>query len=124
MTAAWCAWFPFELESVEGHCLQQVGRVLDGQPLYVAPSLDFVPLIYMPLYFYLAGYWARRSPPHLLAGDSRRSSRIARASSRSSDPRSTDTTCEKWSNLGDSLAERFFGRSEMYTPREPLASSP
>jgi 4-amino-4-deoxy-L-arabinose transferase-like glycosyltransferase len=54
VTAAWRARFPFELEAVEGHCLQQVSRVLDGQPLYVAPSLDFVPLIYTPLYFYVA----------------------------------------------------------------------
>jgi 4-amino-4-deoxy-L-arabinose transferase-like glycosyltransferase len=54
VTAAWRARFPFELEAVEGHCLQQVRRVLDGQPLYVAPSLDFVPLIYTPLYFYVA----------------------------------------------------------------------
>src|SRR5262249_15590952 len=54
VTAAWRARFPFELEAVEGHCLQQVRRVLDGQPLYVAPSLGFVPLIYTPLYFYAA----------------------------------------------------------------------
>jgi Dolichyl-phosphate-mannose-protein mannosyltransferase len=46
--------YPFELESIEGHCLQQVCRVLDGQALYVAPSLRFVPLIYTPLYFYAA----------------------------------------------------------------------
>jgi hypothetical protein len=51
--------YPFELESVEGHCLQQVCRVLDGQALYVAPSLRFVPLIYTPLYFYAAAAAAR-----------------------------------------------------------------
>ena len=43
-TAVRRARFPFELEAVEGHCLQQVCRVLAGQTLYVAPSLDFVPL--------------------------------------------------------------------------------
>jgi hypothetical protein len=59
VTAAWRARFPFELEAVEGHCLQQVCRVLDGRPLYVAPSLHFVPLIYTPLYFYVAAGAAR-----------------------------------------------------------------
>ena len=59
VAAAWRVRFPFELESVEGHCLQQVCRVLDGQALYVAPSLHFVPLIYTPLYFYAAAAAAR-----------------------------------------------------------------
>lgn len=59
VAAAWRVSFPFELEAVEGHCLQQVCRVLDGQKLYVAPSLHFVPLIYTPLYFYAAAAAAR-----------------------------------------------------------------
>ena len=46
--------YPFELEWMEGASLDQVRRILSGQKLYVAPSLDFVALIYPPLYFYLA----------------------------------------------------------------------
>ncbi len=46
--------YPFELEWMEGASLQQVQRILSGQPLYVAPSLDFIPLVYPPLYYYLS----------------------------------------------------------------------
>ena len=46
--------YPFELEWLEGVVLEHVRRVLDGQPVYVAPSLDFVPLNYTPLYYYVS----------------------------------------------------------------------
>jgi hypothetical protein len=44
---------PFELDWLEGAVLEQVFRVRAGQPLYVAPTLDYVPLNYPPLF-----YWA------------------------------------------------------------------
>ncbi|MBI2389815.1 MAG: glycosyltransferase family 39 protein [Deltaproteobacteria bacterium] len=44
---------PFELEWMEGAMVDHVERVLRGQPLYVEPTIDFVPFIYGPLY-----YWA------------------------------------------------------------------
>ncbi|MEO6098211.1 MAG: hypothetical protein ABIW76_22110 [Fibrobacteria bacterium] len=46
--------YPYELEWMEGGVLIHVQRVLAGQPLYVAPALDFVPFLYTPLYYYLA----------------------------------------------------------------------
>lgn len=46
--------YPFELEWMEGASLQQVKRILSGLELYVAPSITFTPLIYNPLYFYVA----------------------------------------------------------------------
>ncbi len=46
--------YPFELEWLEGGCLDHVGRVLDGKKLYGPPSLEFVPFIYTPLYYYVA----------------------------------------------------------------------
>ncbi|MEP0548217.1 MAG: glycosyltransferase family 39 protein [Rhodothermales bacterium] len=46
--------YPYELEWMEGGALGHVGRVLAGSPLYVSPSLDFVPFIYTPLYFWVA----------------------------------------------------------------------
>ena len=46
--------FPFELEWTEGAMLDRVDRVLAGQSLYVAPTLDFVPFPYPPLYFLVA----------------------------------------------------------------------
>jgi hypothetical protein len=46
--------YPFELEWIEGGMLEHVRRVLAGEPLYVPPSLDFVPLLYPPLYYHVA----------------------------------------------------------------------
>jgi len=50
--------YPFELEWMEGGSVVQVQRILDGQSLYVAPSLSFVPFIYTPLYFYVSSLFA------------------------------------------------------------------
>lgn len=51
--------YPFELEWMEGADLQSLERAAHGLPLYVAPSLDFTPFIYPPLYFAVAGWVAR-----------------------------------------------------------------
>ncbi|MCB0208466.1 MAG: glycosyltransferase family 39 protein [Anaerolineae bacterium] len=51
--------YPFELEWMEGGSVIQVQRILDGQSLYVRPSLDFVPFIYTPLYFYISSLFAQ-----------------------------------------------------------------
>lgn len=50
--------FPFPLEITEGAALREVQRILTGQPLYVAPTLEHVPLIYGPVYFYLSALTA------------------------------------------------------------------
>jgi len=42
--------YPFELEWMEGGIVDGVRRVLAGEPLYVEPSVDFVPYGYPPLY--------------------------------------------------------------------------
>jgi 4-amino-4-deoxy-L-arabinose transferase-like glycosyltransferase len=46
--------YPYQLEWMEGAGLVQVSRLLAGKALYVPPSIDFVPLIYPPLYFYIS----------------------------------------------------------------------
>jgi Dolichyl-phosphate-mannose-protein mannosyltransferase len=46
--------YPFPLERIEGSMLQEVRRVALGQPLYVAPSLAYVPLLYGPVYVYVS----------------------------------------------------------------------
>jgi 4-amino-4-deoxy-L-arabinose transferase-like glycosyltransferase len=46
--------YPFELEWMEGCSVDHVIRILSGQKLYVAPSLEFVPFIYTPVYFYVS----------------------------------------------------------------------
>ena len=50
--------YPFELEWMEGGSVEHVRRVLSGQPLYVPPSLDFVPYIYTPLYYYVSAVFS------------------------------------------------------------------
>ncbi len=45
--------FPFELEWMEGATLMHVRRVAQGLPLYVQPTIDFVPFAYPPLYYYV-----------------------------------------------------------------------
>lgn len=44
---------PFDLEWMEGGMLVHGLRVLQGQPLYVLPSSEFIPYIYPPLYSWL-----------------------------------------------------------------------
>ena len=44
--------FPLNLEAMELTVLQHLKRIMAGLPLYVAPSPDFVPLAYAPLYYY------------------------------------------------------------------------
>ena len=45
--------YPFELEWMEGGSLQTVQRLVDGQCIYAPPSMEYVPFIYTPLYFYV-----------------------------------------------------------------------
>lgn len=45
---------PFEIEWMGGAFADHVARILDGERLYVAPSADFIPYLYTPLYMYLA----------------------------------------------------------------------
>jgi len=45
---------PYLLEWQEGAMVDQARRILDGHALYVAPSLEFVPQLYAPLYFYVS----------------------------------------------------------------------
>jgi hypothetical protein len=46
--------YPYELEWIEGAIIDSSIRLATGRPLYTAPSLEFVPLIYNPLYLYVS----------------------------------------------------------------------
>ena len=46
--------YPYDLEWMEGGVVDTVARVLAGAPIYVEPTVDFVPYIYTPLYYYVA----------------------------------------------------------------------
>jgi hypothetical protein len=48
--------YPFDIEIMDGNFLIQVGRVLAGQPLYVAPTLEYAPMVYAPVYFYVSAW--------------------------------------------------------------------
>jgi hypothetical protein len=51
--------YPYELEWLEGACVDHVRWILSGRPLYVEPSVDFTPFCYTPLYFYVSAGLAR-----------------------------------------------------------------
>ena len=55
--------YPFELEWMEGAMVDHVARILDGRLLYVAPTIDFVPFIYTPLYYYVSAAVAGPTGP-------------------------------------------------------------
>ncbi len=51
--------YPYDLEWMEGAFVDQVRRVLSGQPFYVQPSLEFTSYIYPPFHFYLSALASR-----------------------------------------------------------------
>ncbi|MGH7197221.1 MAG: ArnT family glycosyltransferase [Candidatus Omnitrophota bacterium] len=54
-------WYPYSLELYEGVMAEQVLRILEGRVLYVEPSLEYIPSVYPPLYFYLSALVAKFS---------------------------------------------------------------
>lgn len=59
--------YPFELEWMEGAMVDVVGRILDGEKIYMPPSLEFVPFIYAPFYFYFSAGVAQLLTPGFTA---------------------------------------------------------
>lgn len=51
--------YPFELEWIEGSTVDHIRQILATGQLYVAPSIEFIPNIYTPLYFYVAAVFAK-----------------------------------------------------------------
>lgn len=51
--------YPYELWWYEGDALRQVIRILSGKPLYTSPSYRYIPMIYSPLFFYVAAIFAK-----------------------------------------------------------------
>ncbi len=46
--------YPYNLEWMEGHSIEIIQRLRDGLPIYTKPSLEFIPYIYTPLYFFVS----------------------------------------------------------------------
>jgi len=55
--------YPAEMDYIEGVMMDHVVRLMHGRPIYVAPSLDFVALAYMPLFTTVASLLARAFGP-------------------------------------------------------------
>ena len=51
--------YPVELEWMSGGVLDHVERVGRGEPIYVAPSVSFIPFLYPPLYYWLSALVAK-----------------------------------------------------------------
>ncbi|KYG06023.1 hypothetical protein BE21_37180 [Sorangium cellulosum] len=51
--------FPFEIEWMEGGLVDEIRRALAGQKLYVKPTVEYVPFLYAPLYFYVAAAFSK-----------------------------------------------------------------
>src|SRR5712692_2235180 len=45
--------YPYDLEWMEGGMLCHALRLMEGKPIYAAPSVDFIPYLYTPLYPYV-----------------------------------------------------------------------
>jgi len=59
--------YPFELEWTEGGLADEVTHLLQTGQLYGAPTLEFTPFLYPPLYFYLSAGLAKLTGSSLLA---------------------------------------------------------
>ena len=59
--------YPFELEWIEGAMVDEARRLAGGGALYVAPSLDYVPFIYAPAWFWAAAAFMKVFGPGFFA---------------------------------------------------------
>jgi len=53
---------PIELEWMCGSVLDHVERIALGKPIYVAPSAEWIPFLYTPLYYWVCAPLARAMP--------------------------------------------------------------
>ncbi len=52
-------WFPYELEHMEGVTVEHVLRLENGSKVFVPPSIEFIPMIYTPLYYYVGWFFTK-----------------------------------------------------------------
>ena len=58
-TAATTLAYPWQLEWMEGGTVDVAARVLRGASIYTAPSIEYVPYRYTPLYYLVVAAWSR-----------------------------------------------------------------
>lgn len=59
---------PFDLEWGEGAGINQIHRIISGNPLYGAPTLEFAPLVYSPTYYLISALFALLLDDLFMAG--------------------------------------------------------
>lgn len=57
---------PFELEWMEGGSVEQMDRLIKGQEIYTPPSIEYIPYIYTPMYYYVSAVVAKFTGVSLL----------------------------------------------------------
>ena len=50
--------YPFQIEWIEASLYLNVMRILQGKPIYGPPSVEFVPALYTPFYYYASSLFA------------------------------------------------------------------
>lgn len=50
--------YPYELEWMEGSSLNTIYRIREGLSIYTRPSIEYIPNIYPPLYYYIASLFS------------------------------------------------------------------
>ncbi|NCY25335.1 MAG: hypothetical protein EBX37_10900 [Alphaproteobacteria bacterium] len=61
-------YYPFALEWIEVQSVDTIARAYGGQPIYTAPTLEYVPLLYTPLYYHVAAIAAHLTGMDFIAG--------------------------------------------------------
>jgi hypothetical protein len=51
--------YPYELEWMEGGMVDEVRHILLGKPVYVQPTIDYIPYVYTPGYFYVCALFTK-----------------------------------------------------------------
>lgn len=55
--------YPLELDCIEGVMMDHVARLAKGRPIFVEPTLRFIPLAYMPLFAVVSSFLTHFSEP-------------------------------------------------------------
>jgi 4-amino-4-deoxy-L-arabinose transferase-like glycosyltransferase len=59
VTALLRIWFPYQLTWMEGPAMDHICRILEGQSIYGPPSIEFTPLLYPPLFYYISALFMK-----------------------------------------------------------------
>lgn len=58
--------YPYQLEWMEGGEVEHIQRLLEGKKIYCEPSMEFIPYIYTPFYYYIGVVLSILAEPSLI----------------------------------------------------------